>query len=361
LFKFEQLKRIHLEISDLCQASCPMCARNFNGGKVNPLLTKNNWTLDNFKKILNQEVLNQIDSFYMCGNYGDPIFNPDLIDMCDYSKNINPNIEISIHTNGGAKYQDWWKKLATSLPKKHKVYFGIDGLEDTHHIYRIGTKFENVIRNAKTFINSGGNAEWVFIKFKHNEHQVEQARQYAKNIGFSTFTIKNTARFVGDTTLAVVDKNNKFKYYIEPPSDTEFNYIDEDTIKNYKEIVKNSEIKCMVQESREIYIDARYNVISCCFLAHIPYYYIQDTDTINHIRKESLEQYQDLISTLGGSDLLNAANRSLKEIIQDSNWQNSWKPFWTTKKLIMCARTCGFKKINIASSPDQTISSEKLH
>ena len=32
MFKFNQLRDIHLEITNACQASCPMCPRNINSG-----------------------------------------------------------------------------------------------------------------------------------------------------------------------------------------------------------------------------------------------------------------------------------------------------------------------------------------
>ena len=38
MFKFNELKTVHLEISTRCQASCPMCPRNYHGGLENPNL-----------------------------------------------------------------------------------------------------------------------------------------------------------------------------------------------------------------------------------------------------------------------------------------------------------------------------------
>ena len=57
----------------------------------------------------------------------------------------------------------------------------LDGLEDTNHIYRRYTDWSKIERNAKTFLNAGGKGSWVFIVFKHNEHQVDEAESYLKN------------------------------------------------------------------------------------------------------------------------------------------------------------------------------------
>ena len=38
LLAFEELKMVHLELTDKCNARCPQCARNDCGGPVNPTL-----------------------------------------------------------------------------------------------------------------------------------------------------------------------------------------------------------------------------------------------------------------------------------------------------------------------------------
>ena len=59
----------------------------------------------------------------------------------------------------------WYKKMF-----KCEIEFALDGLEDTHSMYRQNTNWRTVIRNAETFISAGGYAIWKFIKFKHNQH-----------------------------------------------------------------------------------------------------------------------------------------------------------------------------------------------
>jgi hypothetical protein len=44
------------------------------------------------------------------------------------------------------------------------------------------------------FVAAGGRAEWDFIVFRHNEHQVEEARALAKELGFQRFFVKKTSR-----------------------------------------------------------------------------------------------------------------------------------------------------------------------
>jgi MoaA/NifB/PqqE/SkfB family radical SAM enzyme len=154
MFSFEQLRTVQVEITNRCQASCPMCLRNIHGGIENPSLLLTDWDLPKFKNIFTDEVLTQIDSISFCGNFGDPIMNNSLIDMCEYVGKKNANSSIIISTNGSARTTDWWKKLASVLPKNHKVIFAIDGLENTHAIYRIGTSYDMIIKNAMAFIST---------------------------------------------------------------------------------------------------------------------------------------------------------------------------------------------------------------
>jgi MoaA/NifB/PqqE/SkfB family radical SAM enzyme len=362
MFNFNQLKSIHLEITNRCQASCPMCSRNIHGGQVNPNLVLSDWTLEEYKKILHIDVLNQTEGIYFCGNFGDPIINNDLIEMCEYSKNINPKINLRIHTNGGARLTSWWKKLAVVMPSSHAVIFGIDGLEDTHHLYRIGTTYQNVINNAQAFISAGGRAEWVFIKFKHNEHQVEEARQRAEELGFASFTVKNSTRFVGSPKFDVRDKNNNVMYFLEPPSDNQVKFIDIETVKKVDEWTNNSVIECKALDSKEIYIDAHRNLYPCCFLASSPYYYTEPNSIINSVRNKIVDQHSTLVQDLNGMDHLNTLNFSVKDIINSDAWQTVWYEYWNQKRLITCARICGTAPEKIFSKPqDQFVERVKLN
>jgi len=349
MFEFKDLQDIHLEITSKCQASCPMCIRNYHGGVKNPLLKLTDWTLNDFKKIMDNETLKQINGFYFCGNFGDPIINDNLIEMIKYSVDVNSKLNIRIHTNGSARTKKWWGELALALPQTHKVIFAIDGLEDTHSLYRIGTSFEKIIENAKAFIEAGGIAEWCFIKFKYNEHQVDEAKTRASKLGFNLFTEKNSSRFIGEPEFDVYDKNGNTLYSLQQPSNSNTDFIPKEVVDNYKSYFQNAEIDCYVKKTREIYIDAQKNVFPCCFLASAPYVYSPKDDIVREYRKDVLRQYKDLRKTLGNT---NAVQRTLKSIINSNEWQTAWESYWGEKKLLTCARTCG-KNNNLSKPKDQ--------
>lgn len=359
MFHFNQLKSIHLEITNRCQASCPMCARNYHSGMPNPLINETDWTLLDFKKIFNDEVIEQLEGFYFCGNFGDPIVNNDFLEMIRWVSPKKETLRINVHTNGGARKQEWWTELAQALPKDHSVMFGIDGLEDTHHIYRVGTTYNSVIKNAKAFIDAGGNAEWVFLKFKHNEHQENEARKRAKDLGFKTFMLKNSSRFLGEPKYKVINKQEQPIYFIEPPSDNKMTFISKEVMKNYKSLVEKITVDCKASELKEIYIDAHRNVFPCCWIASIPYTQY-DSDNVNRsLSDEIKKQYNELVNDLGTIKNLSATDIGIKNVINSCQWQTVWKNYWDDKRLIMCARICG--KTDIMSKPhDQFLNRSSL-
>lgn len=346
MFAFSDLEQIHLEITNNCQASCPMCSRNHHGGLDNPWLKLNSWTIDDYKIIMNTEVLKQIKTVIFCGNYGDPLMNKDLLDMCKYTNQINSNITVRIHTNASIQNTKYWAELAKNLPNNHMVIFAIDGLEDTNHIYRVGTVFDKIIENAKSFIAAGGKAEWAFLVFRHNEHQIKSAEQMAKDLGFKTFTKKNSNRFSLKEEYPVYDKTGKTIYNLHPATNNQIVFIDAKIIKNYKEIVKKSEINCFAKNNNEIYIDAHGNLFPCCFIGMTSYNYYEDTELAYPVRNEMMDQYRNLISDFGGISALDAKNNGIKNILESNVYQNIWSKYWTDPKLIVCARTCGKNELS---------------
>lgn len=362
MFKFTELMQVHLEITSKCQASCPMCARNDHGGKENPNLLINELFLSDFILIFTPELLKQLSNLYFCGNFGDPILSKDLIKMIEYSVKTNQHIRMAIHTNGSARTKKWWKNLATALPTNHLVHFALDGLADTHHLYRTGTDFNKIIENAKEFINAGGKAEWTFLSFKHNEHQIEDAKQMAKELGFQSFNHKATNRFIHEPVFSVNDKNGAFLYNLEPPKENKIVYIDKQKIKNYKKYIESAEIHCKVLEDKSVYVDAQGHLYPCCFLGSAKYLYAPLNDITFNYHEDQKKTLEDFINFLGGWEAINLKNRSIKAIIESPQWQGAWDIYWHSKKLTTCSRVCGTWEEKIISQyGDQFINLENFN
>ena len=207
LYRYEDLRIVHLELTHRCNAACPMCARNINGGAVNPDMPLAELSLEDVRQILQPDFVARLKRIYACGNYGDPMVARECLDVFRYLREHGPDLHLDLHTNGSARKPDWWRELASIMQTgPHYLRFGIDGLEDTNHLYRRGTDWKTIMRAAEAFIDAGGRAEWDFLVFRHNEHQVEQARSLAREMGFAEFFVRKTGRFVTHGELEPSDR-----------------------------------------------------------------------------------------------------------------------------------------------------------
>lgn len=345
MFAFNEIEKIQVEITNRCQASCPMCLRNIHGGIDNPLLKLNDWTIHNFKSIINLEVLKQIKQVEFCGDFGDPILNNDLIEMCQYLKD-NSNVTVVIRTNGSARNTDWWISLALALPDNHKVEFALDGMQDTHKLYRIGTDFNAIIKNAKAFMSAGGNAHWMFIKFKHNQDDVESARMYAKELGFKSFNVKTSKRFA--KPFPVLNRIGNTVYHIEQHDLSDIKPVQFVDLKDYKQW--KGDVSCFTYDTKEVYIDAHGHLFPCCLIASFVYanydidlhskYGLVDETSVIGIAKELQDQVCELIVELGGLDALDANMHGIKQIMSTTIWQQLMHKKWSEKSSGTCMVLC---------------------
>lgn len=318
MYKIEDIRDIHLEVTSRCQARCPMCPRRINGGIPNPLFTLDREiSIDDFKNWFSVEFIKQLDSLFMCGNLGDPIIAKDCLKIFEYLREVNPRIRTSMHTNGSARDKDWWIRLAKT---QTRVVFGIDGLRDTHELYRISTDWDKIIENAKAFINAGGRAEWHMLAFAHNEYQIEDCRKLSEELGFDKFQVKHTARFENNK-FHVLDDHGKTINILLPTNPSKehstkiFNYIHE----------VNPVIKCKVQSYKQFYVSAMGYISPCCWLD----------------MKEKLHKHDtrmDFMDKVG--EFPNLYNNTLQEIF-DSGFFEKIAKTWGISPLLECSRQCG--------------------
>ena len=195
------------------------------------------------------------------------------------------------------------------------------------------------------------------LVFKHNEHQVEEARQRAKQLGFINFNMKASTRFIASDKYEVYDKERNVTHYLEPASTTDLNFITQEQVDGFQTWVDSTEINCVVKYGKEIYIDAQKILSPCCFIAPAPY--IFNDGILAKPQEKIKQQYYSLVESLGGFEKLNTIDNSLKEIINSDAYQTVWDYYWNENKLIMCAKTCG-KATSFSQPRDQFIEAIEL-
>lgn len=317
MYNLTDIKSVHLELTTKCQARCPMCPRRLNGGPLNPLFELEEIDLDTFKKWFPRDFIIQLDRLFMCGNLGDPIIAQDCIEILQYIRNENPNIMLSMHTNGSARNKNFWLALAQC---NVKVTFGIDGLEDTHKLYRIDTDFDKIIDNAAAFISAGGQAEWHMLVFDHNEHQVGACQHMADMMGFKKFVTKHTSRFK-DNKFNVIDETGKTSHILKPTERSKEIIIKLEESKNDQ----RPYVSCKAQKNKEIYVSATGVVTPCCWL-DLSWMITSHDNRIDYMDKVS--------------EFPNLRDKSLEEIF-NSNYFTKIESTWDQSSLFECKKQCG--------------------
>ena len=349
MYNYSDIKIVHLEITQRCQAACPMCDRNENGGADNRHMSGAELTLEDCKKIFKPEFIKQLNVMYMCGNLGDPIVAADTLEVFKYFREHNPKMYLSMNTNAGAKSTEWWTELAHTFGKYGSVIFSVDGLEDTNHLYRQNVNWSKVENAMKSFIAAGGRARWDFIIFEHNQHQVEEAEALSKEWGFEKFTKKKTARFFSTASSKGKEDHqaqNRKGYQtilLKKPKEEYQNLAlakEAELVKTYGSMIDyydKCEIKCKVKDEGSVFITAEGILMPCCWTAGRMYkWYHKDYKT---------EQIWDFIETAGGMDAINVVNNDLAKVMGLnllSEIENSWsKSSLREGKLGVCSQKCG--------------------
>lgn len=92
----------------------------------------------------------------------------------------------------------------------------------------------------------------------HNEHQVEEAEQISKQMGFTTFAVKISSRFEHKLKpFPYRDSKTGITKHIYPATSSEFNV--NALLANLDEPV------CAAEKRKEVYVDARGRVHPCCW------------------------------------------------------------------------------------------------
>ena len=349
MYALLDVREIHLEITQQCQASCLMCDRNINGGEINPHLNLDELSLNDIKNAFTPDFISQLHSLNLCGNHGDPIFATDMLPVIRYFRECNANLWITINTNGGARPKQWWRELAEIFDRKGKVIFSIDGLEDTNHLYRQGVNWQYVEQAFTSFIKAGGRAIWDFLIFDYNEHQIDIARQYAKEQGFEEFREKKSARFITSSSSELKDSHqgvnktgNKTTLLAKP---TNAKLQNKELSKHDTIIAKYgsmdafydvSTIECKVQKSGSLYVSAEGLVLPCCWTAGRMYKWWH--------KDPKVEQIWRFIEKIGGKDKINVKHYKLDDIFATgifTNIKDSWNINGCDNgKLKVCAMKC---------------------
>lgn len=203
---------ISFEPTTSCNLRCPECPSGLRAfTRPTGMLEK-----DFFRKTIDEihkELLYLI--FYF---QGEPYLNPDFLNMVQYAG--SKGIYTATSTNAHYLTDDNARRTVES--GLDRLIISIDGTtQDVYTQYRVGGNLDNVITGAKNIVKwkkkLNSKTPFVFFQFlvvKPNEHQIEDIKRLAKEVGVDEVRFK-TAQVYDYATNPnqLIPENEKYSRY----------------------------------------------------------------------------------------------------------------------------------------------------
>ena len=204
---------VSVEPGTACTLHCPECPTGA-GLLKRP---KGMMSLEWYEKLLD-EMLPELTvlNLYL---QGEPLMHPDFTGMVRLAS--ERNIYVITSTNG----QVFSEKIAEEIIRSglSEIYFSLDGItQQTYEKYRRGGDIEKVKNAVRTLSRAKKKAGAKhpriivqFIVFRHNEHEVNDLKKLAKELGADKSEIK-TAQFNEFSSNDVEPPlNSRYRRYVE--------------------------------------------------------------------------------------------------------------------------------------------------
>ena len=204
---------ISFEPTTSCNLRCPECPSGLRAfTRPTGMLKKDffSQTIDEIHK----ELLYLI--FYF---QGEPFLNPDFLEMVKYAS--KKGIYTATSTNAHYLTDEVAKK--TVLSGLDRLIISIDGTtQDVYKQYRVGGNLDKVIQGAKNIVKwkkeLKSKTPFVFFQFlvvKPNEHQIEDIKRLAKEIGVDQVRFKTAQVYDYETDpnqlIPTIDQYSRYK------------------------------------------------------------------------------------------------------------------------------------------------------
>ena len=175
-------KMITLEPTNHCNLKCPLCPTGEGDTSVEYGLFK----LDKYKRVV--DIFSKWAQTVQLFSWGEPVLNKSFVEMIRYTSQSPHKIRSVTSVNLNVITDEQIKGLLTS--NLDALHVSIDGVtQEVYEKYRVGGNLETVFDNLKKLIavkklyQSKTKVQWDFIVMKHNEHQVEEAKKMAADLG----------------------------------------------------------------------------------------------------------------------------------------------------------------------------------
>jgi len=207
-----------IEPTNICNLQCPLCPSG-----VDQLTRKRGYmTLEAFQKIIDEVAKHTF--MLILWNQGEPFLNPDFLKMLAYAN--AKGLYLMVSTNANAM-----------PPPEELIKTGIDLLivsldgatQETYNKYRRNGSLEAVTNNVKELVQCKKTSPaptivWQFLVMKHNEHEISQIKQLAKDIAVDMLVFKTVQIYSKEGIHEFLPTNPKHSRYklIDTPNGLDF-------------------------------------------------------------------------------------------------------------------------------------------
>lgn len=249
------IEGFHIEPTNICTLKCPACSRTRFIEQWPQHWRNHSLDVEQLLRFLDIDLTGS--SILLCGNYGDPIYHPDFINLIAQLKQRGSKIHIT--TNGSYKKAEWWAELVLLLDSNDIVEFSIDGLPTNFTQYRVNADWESIEVGMRVCANSTCHTVWKFIPFNFNQNDIDTAKNLSQELGIKEFKVKLSDRFDEHTEHLIPDPTllrDRYQSMIEWKSNKPTNGVDP---------------LCAKGELHYISADGHYS--PCCWVADHRFYY----------------------------------------------------------------------------------------
>ncbi len=156
---------------------------------------------------------------------GEPYLHPGFLDMVDFASKR----KIYTTTSTNAHYLDEEKAEATVKSGLDRLIISIDGAtQDTYEQYRVGGQLEKVLEGTKNMVGWKKKLKpktphliFQFLVVHPNEHQIEEAKKLAKEIGVDEIQFKTAQIYDFENGSPLIPEDQQYSRY-KPEADGTF-------------------------------------------------------------------------------------------------------------------------------------------
>jgi MoaA/NifB/PqqE/SkfB family radical SAM enzyme len=250
------IKGFHVELTNICTLKCAGCARTRFIDKWPQHWHNHSLDVDHLLRFLDVDLSDKL--IVLCGNYGDPIYHPEFINVVGRLKETGA--ALSIVTNGSYKTKHWWQELTALLTHKDNITFSVDGIPENFTQYRKNADWKSIQVGMEVSAESLCRTTWSYIPFSFNQNNIDQAKELSLQLGIDNFIVSPSDRY-DDQTIQLIPTSSdlvkdRFKFQQDWKKDKS---------------VSGITPKCQTGKDHFITADGFYS--PCCYVADHRFYY----------------------------------------------------------------------------------------